>query len=343
MTGDSPAKRGCKCKSQVSILSFGVHNKIHTVVCILLPANGAITSILKRLLMPRRRSSRGERLIEALGSLALLIVVASVAFPRTIIVEVGLIAGVFVVLALVPFFWSKVAKLRLPQLVNRSRSPHLAQPMQNMEKQWAVLPPRWPQAAERPTAAIFTPELLSALEWRRFEILVTLYFQKTGFTARRRRTGADGGVDIEVSQPGSNEPYAYVQCKAWRTYTVGIKPVRELFGVMADEKMPLGFIVTTGEFTAEAQAFARGKSLKLVTGRDLIKDLNALPEPDRVAILDEITANDYTTPTCPRCDVKMVERKGPTGFFWGCRSYPRCRQTFPLRKQDDDADLTAVG
>jgi len=294
--------------------------------------------------MPRRRSSRGERFIEALGSLALLIVVARAAFPRAIVVEVGSIAGVLVVLALVLFLWPKVAKFRLPQLVNWSRSPRMTHPTLNTEKQWAMPPPRWPQVIERPTPAVFTPELLTALEWRHFEILVTLYFQKTGFTARRRRAGADGGVDIEVSQPGSNEPYAYVQCKAWRTYTVGIKPVRELFGVMADEKMPLGFIVTTGEFTGEALAFAQGKQLKLITGRDLIKDLNALPEPDRVAIFSEITANDYTTPTCPRCDVKMVERKGPTGLFWGCRSYPRCRQTFPLRKQDtDDAHVTAAG
>jgi restriction system protein len=287
-------------------------------------------------LMPRRRSSRGERFIEAIGSLGLLIVVARVAFPKAIIVEVGVIACVFAVLAAGAFLWPKAAKSSLwskSKSVNWGEPSRTAQPRPSVREQEFVLPRRPLPAPERSTPVVFTPELLSALEWRHFEILVTLYFQKTGFTARRRRAGADGGVDIEVSQPGSNEPYAYVQCKAWHAYTVGIKPVRELFGVMADEKMPLGFIVTTGEFTAEAVAFARGKSLKLVTGYDLIKDLNALPEPDRVTIFGEITANDYTTPTCPRCDVKMVERKGPKGLFWGCRHYPQCHCTLNMRKQ----------
>ena len=57
---------------------------------------------------------------------------------------------------------------------------------------------------------------------------MTWYFQRTGFEAERSRIGADGGVDILLSKPGEVQPYAYVQCKAWRKYNVGIKAVREL-------------------------------------------------------------------------------------------------------------------
>jgi restriction system protein len=179
-----------------------------------------------------------------------------------------------------------------------------------------------------------TADLLADLEWRRFEILITAYFQKTGYRAWRNRVGADGGVDILLAWPGEQQPCACVQCKAWKTYTVGVKPVRELFGVMAGDRIPEGYMVTTGEYTSEARDFAQGKPLTLISGRQLLDRLKQLPEADHASILREITSGDYTTPTCPRCDVKMVERQGPKNLFWGCRNYPRCRQTFNIREED---------
>jgi len=186
---------------------------------------------------------------------------------------------------------------------------------------------------ERPTRLphYFTRELLDALEWRRFEQLVEAYFNATDFSGRRTRAGADGGVDLSVYRQGQDAPFAYVQCKAWHVYDVGVKPVRELFGVMASDRVTQGYFVTTGEFTAEAVAFAEGKALKLVSGEYLLAKLNDLPDDERNEILTEITRGDYTTPTCPRCDQKMVLRHGASGDFWGCLNYPRCRQTFKLR------------
>ncbi len=183
-------------------------------------------------------------------------------------------------------------------------------------------------------------ELLDALEWRRFEELVTWYIQKTGLDAKRSRVGADGGVDVLVSKKGDPTPFAYVQCKAWHQYKVGIKPVRELFGVMASDRIQRGYFVTTGEFTEEALCFAQGKEMILLTGRDMLSKINALSESDRTEILRRITAGDYTTPTCPRCDVKMVRRTGSDGDFWGCVNYskrPSCRQTFKMREMERSA------
>ncbi len=182
----------------------------------------------------------------------------------------------------------------------------------------------------------FNQELLSDLEWRRFEILVALYFQKKGFTAKGTRTGADGGVDIEVYRQGEECPFAVVQCKAWNTYKVGVKPVRELYGVMAAQNVSTGYFVTSGDFTSEAWQFAEGKSLTLVSGSYLLEKLRELPSDAQTAILDEVTEGDYTTPTCPRCDAKMVAREGPNGPFWGCRSFPRCRQTFKMNDLNND-------
>jgi hypothetical protein len=185
----------------------------------------------------------------------------------------------------------------------------------------------------------FTKELLDALEWRRFEQLVTGYFEKTGLEAKRSHVGADGGVDIKLHKIGESRPYAYVQCKAWHVYTVGVKPVRELFGVMAADGIGTGYFVTTGTFTGEAHDFVTNRDMKLVTGEYLLEKLNSLVEADRSELLFQITRGDYRTPTCPRCDIKMVLRKGSDGEFWGCPNFSKrysCRQTFKLRKLDSD-------
>ena len=84
---------------------------------------------------------------------------------------------------------------------------------------------------------------------------------------------------------------------------------------------------------------AQGKTLKLVPGNDLLGKLNSLPEADRRELLRDATQGDYTTPTCPQCDVKMVLRHGPTGDFLGCPNYRlrwprRCKQTFKLRSNE---------
>jgi hypothetical protein len=179
----------------------------------------------------------------------------------------------------------------------------------------------------------FSWELLQALEWRSFEKLVAGYFRAIGLEAERVRAGADGGVDLVVRKPGVEAPFAYVQCKAWHAYLVGVKPVRELFGVMAADGVAKGYLVCTGAFTPEATAFAQGKPLKLVTGAEFLEKLTALDAGTREALFEEITAGDYTTPTCPSCDEKMVRREGKDGAsFWGCRNFPKCWRNFPIPK-----------
>jgi restriction system protein len=141
-------------------------------------------------------------------------------------------------------------------------------------------------------------------------------------------------VDINVCRKGEDRPFAYVQCKAWHLYKVGIKSVRELFGTMAIDGIRTGYFFTTGEYTAEAYELVRGKEMELVTGNMLLAKLNELSETDRIELLVHATQDDYTTPTCPQCDIKMVRRIGSTGEFWGCPNYsrrPSCRQTFKLR------------
>jgi len=190
-----------------------------------------------------------------------------------------------------------------------------------------------PTVRPAPPELNWSQELLSKLEWKRFEDVVAAYSRELGYEARTTRIGADGGVDVQLFQNG--QIVMIIQCKAWDAYKVGVKPVRELFGVMAADKVANGAFFTTGEFTTEAEDWAREKNLDLVNGRKFLSRINQLTTDQQKSLLTLATAGDYTTPTCPSCGVKMVFRtanKGPNEGrgFYGCRNYPRCRQTFKI-------------
>jgi hypothetical protein len=193
--------------------------------------------------------------------------------------------------------------------------------------------PALPAGADATPADAFTEltsQLLGELEWKRFEMLVELYFRETGVRAEPTCIGADGGVDVNLYRPGEQRPYCYVQCKAWTTWRVDVKAVRELYGVMAADGVGEGVFATTGEYTSEARAFAAGKLL-LLDGAEIITRFNQLPPEARKRILAIVTEGDYTTPTCARCDTKMILREGETPF-WGCRNFPRCPATIRVSR-----------
>src|SRR6185437_13503024 len=174
----------------------------------------------------------------------------------------------------------------------------------------------------------WSKELLNALEWKRFEILCAAYFETLGFKSKVAREGADGGVDIHLYAEGSSVPAIVVQCKAWRTYTVGIKAIRELLGVMTAAHVPEGVFVTTSVYTAEARQFAAANQIDLIDGDDLLRKIAATRPEHQAALLQLVTAGDFTTPTCPSCE-RVAQKTGDT--FWGCTRFPNCRFTMPQR------------
>ncbi len=204
----------------------------------------------------------------------------------------------------------------------------------------ASVPIRPPPPPPREVVPQITSDLLRELEWKRFEQVTEAYFERAGWRTEPARIGADGGVDIHLFRPGERSIAAVVQCKAWTSSKVGVKPVRELFGVMAAESVSEGFFVTSGEYTEEARSFARGKALTLIDGSALIERIKVLPREVQRHIYEIATAGDYKTPTCPRCGRKMVRRIGAKGRgagvpFWGCPGYPRCKMILKTRSEEE--------
>ncbi|HYA19174.1 MAG TPA: restriction endonuclease [Burkholderiales bacterium] len=169
---------------------------------------------------------------------------------------------------------------------------------------------------------------LEKMPWRGFEMLVGEFFRRRGFSVTETGSGgADGGVDLVVSRGADRY---FVQCKQWKARQVGVEIVRELYGVMAAGGAAGGYVITSGVFTDEAQRFAEGREISLITG-DQLADLIRMARTT-VPKKDFVTADN--SPFCPKCGSPMVmraARQGPRSgsSFWGCSKFPNCRGTRP--------------
>lgn len=177
-------------------------------------------------------------------------------------------------------------------------------------------------------------DLLMALEWKRYEEICKEFLAiKEGnqFIVNVTKIGADGGIDLKVTDK-KNNVMALGQCKAWNGI-VGVAPVRELYGVMASEKVEHGYFFTTSAFSDDAIKFAKDK-ITLINGRDQFKTIQSFTPEQKKHLYKIATNGDFTTPTCPNCDKKMVKRVGKEKGkeFWGCSNYPRCKNILQMRK-----------
>jgi restriction system protein len=187
--------------------------------------------------------------------------------------------------------------------------------------------------------AVWSLDFIKSIEWRVFEKLAVEYFKAKNYEVEETGAGKDGGVDFYLFQPSVNEdkslrpkPFSAIQCKSWLTKKVDVKTVRELYGVMAAESIALGAVVASGDFTDDALSFAKGKHIQLISGSKFVGLIKDLPVDTQNNLLEKIVSGDYTTPSCPSCDIKLVARTSKKGkkigsSFWGCSNFPSCRYT----------------
>lgn len=119
-----------------------------------------------------------------------------------------------------------------------------------------------------------------------------------------------------------------MRTKHWKGRPIGVARVRELWGVLADERATGAVFVTSGTFSAQAVEFSIDKALELVDGGRL-RQMLAAAKAGRPAQPNTAVDTQIGTPTCPKCGATMVLRTAHRGEragqqFWGCSTYPRC-------------------
>ncbi|MFH1987911.1 MAG: restriction endonuclease [Pseudomonadota bacterium] len=191
-------------------------------------------------------------------------------------------------------------------------------------------------AQNEPKIKEWSLELIQSIEWKRFEDVCQKFYELKGIRSECTPLGPDGGIDIRLFQEKSTpqQATAIVQCKAWGSSFVGVKPIRELLGVMVHEKVSKAFFMTSGKYSDEAKAFSAPNRITLIDGAMFLAMLQRLPEAPRQQLLEFSTAGDFNVPTCPSCGTSMRLVQGKEGLrdFWGCLNYPRCRQTLGARR-----------
>ena len=121
--------------------------------------------------------------------------------------------------------------------------------------------------------AINRPADSGPKSWEELEQVVGAAYQRLGYQlVKRGGAHADGGVDLELRRAGEK---VLVQCKYWKTWQVGVRPVRELWGVVAGEGATRAVFVTTGGYSAAARDFAKDKAIELLDGPALSSLLKA--------------------------------------------------------------------
>lgn len=171
------------------------------------------------------------------------------------------------------------------------------------------------------------------LSWQQFEELVGEAYRRQGFrVVENDGVGPDGGVDLVISKDGKR---FLVQCKQYRSQKVGVKVVREMFGLVTAEQAAGGVVICSGQFTRDAFQFAQGKNLKLVDGEQLLQLVAAVQSDPKIVlapITSEKSSQASSVPACPVCNSKMILRIAQKGKnagrqFWGCSGFPKCRGT----------------
>lgn len=178
----------------------------------------------------------------------------------------------------------------------------------------------------------WSPAVFSAIEWRRFEAVCETLFGQAGFETRSQTHGADGGVDIWLYSRHAEGAAAIVQCKHWQGTPVGVKEMREFYGVMASHQLKRGTYATTSTYTADAQKFAKDNGINAMDGAGLLRLIATRTPEQQQALLTVAFEGDYWRPTCASCGIKLVDRKPSKGgaAFWGCSNYPRCKSRLPM-------------
>lgn len=178
-----------------------------------------------------------------------------------------------------------------------------------------------------PRADTWSLELLRSIDWKRFEEVCAEYFRLLGFRAVTQGHGPDGGIDITLfAADDPKRVEGIVQCKQW-SRQIGPKLIRELLGVMTDNRVPAGIFVTSSAFNDEAIRLAAANNIDLIDSERLLELIHARPTAEQARLFSVATEGDYLTPTCPNCGIKLVKRESrkDNSVFWGCANYPRCR------------------
>ncbi len=127
-----------------------------------------------------------------------------------------------------------------------------------------------------------------------FEKLVASLYEEIGYEVELTKKSYDNGIDIVATRKKTSQKQKIViQCKRFTKSNIGVTEIRNLLGVIANEKSTKGVLVTSSKFTSEAKKLAeKNPSLELIDCKELITLLNSNFGPYWTTKIDKIIKKD---------------------------------------------------
>jgi restriction system protein len=145
-----------------------------------------------------------------------------------------------------------------------------------------------------PTTQSEKINFLTNISSRDFEHIVEHLYSSMGYETKLTPAQKDGGRDVIAKKEsvGALE-HIRVECKQY-TKPVGVEIARALLGVVSDEKVNKGVLVTTSHFTKGVLDLAsRNPRLELISGKQLIPMLNEFLGARWTTQIERIISESY--------------------------------------------------
>ena len=136
-----------------------------------------------------------------------------------------------------------------------------------------------------------TIKYLLDLGARDFECLIERFYHNMGYKTLLTPETRDRGRDIIAKKDAlGHHEHLLIECR--RFGPIGVGAVRELLGVVGDEKAATkGVLVTADRFTPDAEKYAARNRLELINGDQLVILMNEYLGPKWPLHIDRLIAN----------------------------------------------------
>ncbi|WP_025843750.1 restriction endonuclease [Brevibacillus agri] len=164
---------------------------------------------------------------------------------------------------------------------------------------------------------------IDKMDGRQFEHYLGLLFHSQGYKTTVTRAAGDYGADLILEQNGRK---VAVQAKRY-SKNVGIDAVQQIVGALAHYGANAAWVVTNRDFTDAAYKLAASNGVRLINREaliEMIQRMNTAAKPNPKQVRAQFPQQKLQ---CDRCGSQMVVRKSTKGEFYGCSSFPKCRNT----------------
>jgi len=114
---------------------------------------------------------------------------------------------------------------------------------------------------------------LRDMSWENFSLVIGEAYRRQGYQVEEAQ---DKAFDFQLTKNGRR---TLLLCRRWKVNQVGAGPLRELNDAISRTDAYNGVCVATGEYSANALAYAQGQPVTLLAGRDVVDLVGRLDKP----------------------------------------------------------------